>query len=680
MRFVFFAGLLMSMTLLSFSVRSESATSIFRVEQDSGVALPAEEVPPVDAAEEEPLEPIEAAIQSLSIEQRVAQLMMVTLGGLYEPNSDDRVFFSRHVPGCAVIPQMNRPADATKYMEKLRLIASGTGVPLMVGGNLSSLVGSDRKVRNIFVQIPSLLSIAAAGDGESTTRLAQLVAEHMRTMGFDLYLGPSLELSPTLTKARGTIHHLGSNPQFAGDAALTFLESMNAHGVMSMPMGFPGGGGNRLPKAAAVLLTPRAMLQDGPLLPYRQAIEAGVPFIHVGNTLVPTIDDENRPASVSQAVITDLLRGELAYDGIIVAGPMDAPELRQLYSPEEAALRALSYGADMVYWRSAGNHPARAVAHIVQAIENEEIEESVIETALRRVLTLKEGLHADVDKKEKSKKADSLERTKDFVEEVYAVERRAVTLVKNDNNVLPLRVGYSTPVKVTGVVAVEVLHAILGEEFKQISMQNISTARHAGQILDVEIDRIIRHSRGIRTVVCVFTDKMRNQGHLRLVHALKEGGMRVVVVLLGYPSEVTLLSEADAIVTAYCDSEHYDITLRAVSDVLLGVGPLDIVGFDGELQAKAGVARTYDTAEVVRTPTGRLPLYLSERYPAGLRIPYDPGRAIKKVVWDFGNGKQIKEQQTEFTYREAGVYTTTLTVTDTHNESTSTQYKVRVSE
>src|SRR5690606_11153895 len=120
-----------------------------------------------------------------------------------------------------------------------------------------------------------------------------------------------------------------------------------------------------------------------------KAIEDGCEIIHVGNTLVPTLDPNSAPACVSEAVIRNLLRRELGDEGIIVAGAMDSQDVAVLVDPAVAAIRALSYGADMIYWNAAGNSEMRAVDNIVLAVKENRLSEVQIDTALRRVLTYK---------------------------------------------------------------------------------------------------------------------------------------------------------------------------------------------------------------------------------------------------------------------------------------------------
>ena len=137
-----------------------------------------------------------------------------------------------------------------------------------------------------------------------------------------------------------------------------------------MPMGYPGGGANHAERSAAVLTTPRPVLAASDAMPYNDLIKHGAKLVHVGNVLVPTLDMENRPASLSPVVMKDILRGDVGFEGVIVAGPLDDEIIQGRYKPEEIAVQALMNGADMLYWGGTLLPPMRAIELISRLVED----------------------------------------------------------------------------------------------------------------------------------------------------------------------------------------------------------------------------------------------------------------------------------------------------------------------
>ena len=635
----------------------------------------AESVETVTGAE---LDPVEAIIQILNPRRRIAQLMLVTMQGLQGPQIEDLGLLRDYTPGGVIIRQILKPSIAANYVTKLRATEAASGLPLFIGTNLYQLTRRDRGAPSGFVQLPSPLSVAAADDPEITEGLARLLAEHLKVMGFNLHMGPVLELAPELPDAPGSIYCFGSDPDFAGRAGIAMQSVFAEYGVLSMPMGFPGGGQNRKPRTQAVLLTPKPLLRQADLRPYLDVIDAGAQIIHVGNTLVPTLDDLSRPASLSPAVMRELLRRDLGFEGVIVAGPLDSEDILSTHDAVEAAQLALEGGADLLYWLGPDNQMKRVIERLAFALTQGELSEDLVNAALRRVLTLKLGLAKGGEIKES--KADALSGKKKLLESAFSVERRAITLVQNIGGILPLSKAGSMPIGVTGVTGVEELQKALEKHIKPIAQQRISTARHLGDIQDFEVKRVTGRVRGLRTGIVILTDTMRPEGQVKLIRGLKQQGVKVVLILLGYPRHLALLSEADAILLAYCDDATFGETLRAMADILVGRGPVGIRALNEAIELKAGDARVFNARDIIHVPSGRLPVTVSELYRAGLAVPYDPTDAIKRADWDFGNGKRSRNERVEFTYDTPGDYAVTLSVTDRQNETTSRIFQIRVVE
>jgi beta-glucosidase-like glycosyl hydrolase len=541
---------------------------------------------------------------------------------------------------------------------------------------LHQLSVRERGLASSFVQLPSLLSLSAAHDSDATNGLATLVAEHMRMMGFNFYLGPLLELSPSLSAAQGSIHRFGSSPEFAAEAGTEIMAVLEEHGILPMPMGFPGGGANHAPGAPAVLTTPRPVLSSQELLPYIRAIEDGARLLHVGNVLTPTLSSPPLPASQAAAVMKELLRDELGFTGVVVAGPMDGPDMAG--DPRAAALAALQAGADMLLWNRADTLVMGGIAYIEAAVSQGQLSESVIDAATMRVLRLKFD-HAQA-RGALSPPKKNLSSARKLENLALSVEKRAITVIQNRGQVLPMREDNAMPALVTGVVGARVLRDALEEYMKPISQRLITTARSLGRIERFEVERITSYVRGIRTAVLIYTGDLEADGAIAMVRGLRSNGIRVVVVLLGYPALAAQLSEADAIVLAYCDSATYDQTLLAVAKALVGEGAVGIVPVAADLEAKVGEPRVFNVLDTVRTPAGRLPMTLSELFPVGLAIPCDPQYAIRDVQWEFGDGNKSKAREATYAYTAPGRYPLTLTVTDADKETTSRTFNVVVRE
>lgn len=645
----------------------------------SPIVAPAPVPPPSsDTAPQEPKkDPVEAATEALTLQQRVGQLMIVTLKGLYGPNSDDRAFLSKYSPGGVIISVGVKPEDTADYIKTLREmpIERTTGIPLLIGTDLYGLTRHGDGPSGSFIQLPSLLTLGATGDSESAEGLAKLLAEHLDIMGFNLSVGPSLVLSPTLPNAEGSLDTLGGIPEMTAQIGSTLAATIGAKGLLVMPMGFPGGGLEREGNSPAVLLTPKTALANKDLAPYKATIAAGGMMVHVSDTLVPSLDPENRPACLSPAVMRTVLREELGFKGIAVAGPIDSPDVKRLYPSHEASVLAFKSGADMLLWNDAGPNVMKAIENVAYAVQSGVLPESVINAAFERVLKLKIDSGLGARPLPDGKKAAGLAKKHRFPEEAYAIERRAITLVQNRGDLLPLSES-DQPIGVTGVTGVEDLVNALEKHIKHISQQPITTARHVGAIEDFEIARLTSRARTMRTAICVFSKLTRMEGVSKLIRELRASGTRVVAVYLGYPDAIPFLSDADAILLAYSGPAQGGQSIRAVADIIAGNAPVEVNDSLKELHVQAGKTETFDIMKIVRSPVGRLPVSVAGPFVAGFGMSFDPSRVVKKVEWDFGDGTRANTPRVEHGYGQPGQYDLGITAIDLEGRHASGLFHV----
>ncbi len=623
-------------------------------------------------------DPIETWMATASLPDRVAQLMLVTVEGGAMLSGEDRAFFKQVTPGGVLVRRSSKPAFAAGCVTELRALEQKTRVPMLIGADLYELASPGQGLMSGFSELPSLLAVAAANDPETTQCLGQLLGTLMGAMGFNLYLGPSLALAPTVQNTRNTVNCLGGNPAFVAEAGNTICQELQKRGVAPMPTGFPGGGLNRSERGAAVLTTPRDALKDGDLRPYAAAVKGGARIIQVGNTLVPTLASGGPPASLSDAVLRGLLRREMGFDGIIVAGPIDSEDVTGIMDSAMAAAAALERGADMLLWRSASSQPVRAIQFICGAVAKGDLSEDTVNTIVRHVLNVKAELAKAATASAKERDPKLLDKPKDLLKMVQSVNRRSITLAHYRPGTLPLIKKVSTPVGITGTVGVDELKDALEKPLKQVVEQPIMTAKHIGDIQRFEIKRLTDNMTGLNTVVCVLTDQEKIEGQVELVRELKKKTPHLVVIYLGYPAHAAFLGDADAVLLGYSASTRVAESMAVMAEALTGTGALGFVDLPETLNLKVNETRTFGIEDTVQTPPGRLPLDLNDQSKAGTAGRYDPTTAVKKVEWDFA-GKHIGKPSVSWTFETPGEYPVTLTVTDTRGESRMRAFKVVVS-
>ena len=211
-------------------------------------------------------------------------------------------------------------------------------------------------------------------------------------------MGITLDYAPVLD-----IHTNPKNPVI-GDRALAekaedvarlgsaIVRALQAEGIAACGKHFPGHGDTSTDSHFELPLVehPPDRLRRVEFVPFKAAIEAGVATIMTAHVLVPSLD-EKRPASLSRHIVTDLLRHELHYEGVILSDDLEMKAIAEGYAVPEAAVMAIEAGCDGALICS-GDHDTQAAAleALVHAVEDERLPMSRVEDALKRQQRAKE--------------------------------------------------------------------------------------------------------------------------------------------------------------------------------------------------------------------------------------------------------------------------------------------------
>jgi beta-N-acetylhexosaminidase len=285
------------------------------------------------------------------------------------------------------------PADLGSSLARLVRNAPGGVAPLVMTDEEG---GAVQRMANLVGQIPSARDMASTMTPAEIQRLAVRVGRRMKAAGVTVDLAPVLDLDggrgPNATNPVGTRSFSPAAKTATADG-LAFVAGLRAAGVIPVAKHFPGLGGatgNTDLKAAETL--PWRTLEASGLLPFKAAVRAGVPAIMISNASVPGLT--GLPASISHAVITGVLRGQLGFSGLVLTDSLSAGALRDAgYSVPRASVAALRAGADMVLYNveagAVATRTGQTVQAIVAAVASGELPRSRLENAVLHILAAK---------------------------------------------------------------------------------------------------------------------------------------------------------------------------------------------------------------------------------------------------------------------------------------------------
>ncbi len=246
--------------------------------------------------------------------------------------------------------------------------------------------GRVARLKAPFTEWPPMATLGRSGDVTLAERFARALASELKAVGITLDYAPVLDI------------HTNSKNPVIGDRALAekadevarlgsaIVRVLQGEGIAACGKHFPGHGDTSTDSHHELPLVehPPDRLRRVEFVPFKAAVEAGVATIMTAHVLVPSLD-EKRPASLSRHIITDLLRHELRYEGVILSDDLEMKAIAAAHAAPEAAVMAIEAGCDGVLICS-GDHETQGAAleALVYAVEQDRLPISRVEDALMR--------------------------------------------------------------------------------------------------------------------------------------------------------------------------------------------------------------------------------------------------------------------------------------------------------
>lgn len=348
--------------------------------------LPAVEPPPPATEPEPPADPVEELLTSMSLEEKVGQLFFVRCPA--ENAAEDVSAY--HLGGYILFGRDTKDKTADALIQTIQSYQDAAAVPLLIGvdeeGGTVVRVSSNPHLRASKFQSPQKLF--AGGGMEAVTADAREKDILLDALGFNVNLAPVADVS---TDPGDFIY----NRAFGRDAAATadyvsaVTAQMAADGMGSVLKHFPGYGNNAdTHTGIAVDDWPYEDFVNGDFLPFLAGMEAGgsTTAVLVSHNIVECMDAE-LPASLSPNVHR-ILREELDFDGVVMTDDLAMDAVAAYAEDGAVAVMALEAGNDLVLTTDYRTQ----IPKVKEAVENGELDESVIDTACRRVLQWKQAL------------------------------------------------------------------------------------------------------------------------------------------------------------------------------------------------------------------------------------------------------------------------------------------------
>src|SRR5713101_157979 len=388
---------------------------------------------------------VETSLRKMTVDEKIGQLLFTTYHGSL--TATDTAAYQQimhdvtdlHVGGFINITQ-GSPLGIVKSQAYPTAVLNNQ---LQAKSKLPLLIGADFERGTAMrldegTSFPTAMALAAGGDVKDAYAMGKITALEARAVGVHWIYAPDADVNNNPGNPIINTRSFGENPQRVAEFVSEFIRGVQENGGLATAKHFPGHGDTAADSHIdlPVIRADRARLDSLELVPFRAAISMQVDSIMTGHLNVPALEpDLNTPATLSHNILTDVLRKQLGFQGLVVTDAMDMGGITVRYAPGEAAVRAVVAGADCVLMPPV---PDAAFEALQAAVKSGRIPKERLDASVRRILQAKArlGLNASrlVDVNALNHKFGSAAWQK----EAQEISDRGVTLLRDTPHRLPL--------------------------------------------------------------------------------------------------------------------------------------------------------------------------------------------------------------------------------------------------
>lgn len=519
---------------------------------------------------------IKNIIKNLSIEEKIGQLMMENFLGKKEiPDSTKEAILKGRIgniiyfSGCNVdngLQLSELSGKVQKIFAKTKHKIPGLIAIDQEGGQLAA-------VREKATIGPGNMAIGATFDKNAAFTIGKIAGRELNAMNINLNLAPVLDTACNKDLPVYDNRIFGSCPEFVGKMGIAYIMGCQQAKVAACAKHFPGLSNTEKDTHNELDMIDKSLniLERNEFLPFKMAIKGGVSSVLTSHTIYPAID-KKFPATLSKKIINEYLRKKLKFNGVVITDDLYMKAIIKNYGLEEAAFFALIAGADIILAAvsTEGIHK-----YLVKQAQKGKLSEDIINQAVERVLKLKLKY---TDKIKNISVTKKILNNKVFIAQSQKIAEKAVTLVKNQEKLIPLKPKENEKICIIQPAIIRLCMSdtsnLYGDSIlkKEIEKYHNKVEEHIVGINPTkeEIDSLHDNVFISDIIIACTANAYKFTGQVEMIKMIcefKKMGKKIITVALRSPSDIAFYNEVDTHILTY---GNWPDNIRALVKIIFG--------------------------------------------------------------------------------------------------------------
>ncbi|MBE5969215.1 MAG: hypothetical protein E7242_03180 [Lachnospiraceae bacterium] len=532
--------------------------------------------------------------ENMSLQDKVEQLMFVSYrtwdeSGVTQLNDEMIQMLQNHKYGGTLFFAENF-VDAEQTVKLVSDFQKNTnlagGVPLFVavdqeGGSVSRIGFGTKGVGN--------MALAATDDVKSANIMASIYGEEMSLLGVNVDFAPVVDVNNNPNNPVIGVRSFSDDPELVSEFGTAYMEGLHEQNIVTTAKHFPGHGNVDTDSHTGFPLVNSSYeeLKKCELIPFQKMIDEGVDMIMTAHIQYPNIESETYtsittgeqvylPATMSKTILTDILRNDMGFDGVIVSDALEMAAISDNFAMEDVLCMTINAGVNMlilpVVTDSASlNQTQETIDLAVKLVEEGKIDIDKVDDSVKRILSLKEeyGMLEDLDfelTQDATNAATNGVGSTENREVAWSIAEAALTVVKNDNNAFPLNLSQGDDVLVlfadscaNRIASVDMAKQVLSDNMAVPDGVNITAMANTKD----NAEECVQAAKTAKHVILVHRmysadnlnpdteDGVSSAVFDRIINERHASGQQVILISCQLPYDAARFLDSDAIVLTY---------------------------------------------------------------------------------------------------------------------------------
>lgn len=338
----------------------------------------------------EEVDPIVQKINTMTLDEKIGQMTILGIEG-YNLNEGSKSLIEKYKVGGFILfgENIKSTQQLLTLINSLKQENLKNKIPLFL--SVDEEGGKVSRMPKEFKGLPTNKVIGQRNNKDFSKKVGETIAKEIKSFGFNMNFAPVLDVNSNPNNPVIGNRSFGANPEIVSNLGTATMEGIQSENIIPVIKHFPGHGDTAVDSHIGLPRVDNDLkrLESLELVPFIEAIKEGADAVMVAHILLPKIDKEN-PSSMSKTIITDVLRTNLKFDGVIITDDMTMGAIINNYNIGEAAIKSVKAGSDIVLVCHGYDNEIGVINALKDAVSKGEISEKRIDESVYRILKLKE--------------------------------------------------------------------------------------------------------------------------------------------------------------------------------------------------------------------------------------------------------------------------------------------------